>query len=662
MPTWNTDAQFAKNINHGYLYSNNRISDFLSPQSYDQFIIVASKGMGKTLLLRHKRKAVENENKGFVLIPKNETSDYVTLPSSLKKELIDSFRKDIFWEDIWKISISISALLNFPHEVTEDEKGSIIGELGRVHLPDPLKDEIIKAFLGDFNLDRTPSSVLNILLLSGKKSIEKTRASGVHVIWDIYNRYISSGCFIFIDSFDQALNKLFSDDLEIWCSAQVGLMKAAWEMSRHNRHAKVFASIRQEAYASFSDGERANLKGNILLIEYTNEDLEAIFINAIKHYENINSIEEFVGFKKIYNSYLRTYEKVFDYINRHTIGVPRWLITIGSEISNSRKDRGVILNPKKKKEHQKLIADIVNRVSADDLAYVYLKGEMRLFFKGGDPEKFVDNLLSKINSSVLSFSSIDRISNKFISEHIWEGTKHPFCLLYNIGLLGLITNAPSTMRKKQSFKKPYEFNWNFERILPTDPNAYYFLHPSLHHLIQKKNYRFNFNKVKIGDGLMWGKTEEKRVQAEILKIFISYSHSDWETVEKIVDIMEEYLNIKAVLHDIWLDKWKMKGGRWFQDQMMAGINESDFLVLMVSADSLESSAVAVEWKSKFSEKILKGEDTVFPFMIDSSPYDEIPSYLQNIFSYRYDNNRDIVIRLIDDIIFWKLEACNGRGI
>ncbi|MCK5831494.1 MAG: toll/interleukin-1 receptor domain-containing protein [Methylococcales bacterium] len=658
MPTWNTDAQFAKNINHGYLYSNGRISDFLSPQSYDQFIIVASKGMGKTLLLRHKRKVLENEKKGLILIPKNSTADYVTLPSSPPKDLINSFHDEVFWEDIWKISVSISALLNFPHEVSDDEIGSITGELKRVHLPVPLTEEITKAFSGEFKLERTPSSVLNILLQSGKASIEKTRASGVHVIWDIYNRYITSGCFIFIDSFDQALNKLFSDNLEIWCAAQTGLMKAAWEVSRHNRHAKIFTTIRQEAYSSFSDGERANLRGNVLLIEYTSEDLEAIFTNAVKHYESVQSIEEFVGFEKMYNGYLRTHEKIFDYIHRHTIGVPRWLITIGSEISNSRKERGIISDTKKKKSHQKLIADIVNRVSAEDLAYVYLKGEMRLFFKGGVPEKFVDNLLSKINSSVLSFSSIDRISKKFVSEHVWEGTKHPFCLLYNLGLLGLVASTASTVRKKQVFKKPYEFDWNFERILPIDPNAYYFLHPSLHHLIQKKNYRFNFNKVKIGDGLTWGKMEEKRIQSEILKIFISYSHSDWERIEKIVDAMEEYLNVKAVLHDIWLDKWKMRGGRWFQDQMMAGINESDFLVFMVSKNSVESSAVAVEWKSKFSDKISNGEDTVFPFMIDDSPYNDIPLYLQNIFSYRYDNNKDIVIKLVDDIMFWKSEQCS----
>jgi hypothetical protein len=655
MPTWNIDAQFAKSIDSGSLFENGKIAEFLGTSSYNQFIIVASKGMGKTLLLRHKRKLIEDEKSGFVLIPKNEMADYVTLPSSPTKDLVVSFRDPVFWEDIWKISISISALLNFPHSVTDNEIFSVEGELNRVYLPAPLSEEILKSFNGDFRIERTPSSVLNILLQSGKSSLEKTRMSGVQVLWDLYNKYITSACFFFIDSFDQALNKLFSDNLIIWCAAQTGLMKAAWEMSRHNRHAKVFTTIRYEAFASFADGERANMKGNLFLIEYTKEDLEEIFLSAVRYYEKVDSIEEFVGFDRMYNGYLKTREKVFDYLYRHTIGAPRWLITIGSEISASRKERGIIIGNNNRHLQQKKIGDIVNKVSAEELAYVYLNGEMKLFFKGDDPDKFVDNLLSKINSSVLSLSSLERISKKFMNEHIWSGTKHPFCLLYNLGLLGIIKKSASDARMKQYFKKPYEFDWSFDNILPINPNSYYLLHPSLHHLIQKKNYRFNFNKVRIGDGFIWGKDEEKQIKKEIVKIFISYSHLDWQVVEKIVDVMDEYLNMKATLHDIWLDKWKMRSGKWIQDQMISGINDSDFLVFMVSRNSLGSSAVSIEWKTKFADKIVKSEDTVFPFIIDDSSYDKIPDYLKNVYAYSYGDDKNNVIKLMDDILFWQAE-------
>ena len=89
----------------------------------------------------------------------------------------------------------------------------------------------------------------------------------------------------------------------------------------------------------------------MLLIEYTKRDLKEIFLNAVKYYEKVKSIEEFVGFEKMYNGYLKTHEKIFDYIHRHTIGVPRWLVTIGSEISGSRKKRGLIVDTKKRRAH-----------------------------------------------------------------------------------------------------------------------------------------------------------------------------------------------------------------------------------------------------------------------------------------------------------------------
>ncbi len=47
MANWNTDAQFAEKIDEGYLFANQKIKDFLRPRSYSQFIIIASKGMGK---------------------------------------------------------------------------------------------------------------------------------------------------------------------------------------------------------------------------------------------------------------------------------------------------------------------------------------------------------------------------------------------------------------------------------------------------------------------------------------------------------------------------------------------------------------------------------------------------------------------------------------
>ena len=72
-------------------------------------------------------------------------------------------------------------------------------------------------------------------------------------------------------------------------------------------------------------------------------------------------------------------------------------------------------------------------------------------------------------------------------------------------------------------------------------------------------------------------------------------------------------------------------------------------------NSLGSNAVAVEWKTKFNKKISKGEDSVFPFIIDDTPYEDLPEFLKQIYSYRYENDRDKIIKLVEDILFWKAE-------
>ena len=652
MKEWNTDAQFATELDRKFISTNPKIETYLN--GYTKFILVASKGMGKTLLMRLRRELIERNDPSILLIPQNETSDYVSLPASPDKNLFKSFHDASFWEDLWKLSVSISALLNFPHNLSDVEIDSIHEELSRAELPSRLLKDLRSAFEAKYRIYRFPSGVLDILLQSGKSAIENARSTALQTVHGLFNKLISSACFVFIDSFDQALSKLFPDNLQIWCAAQNGLLRAAWELSRHNRHVKVYISIRQEAYSSFTNAERSNIRGSVLLIQYSKNDLKKVFLKAIKQYEDLDNIQNFVGLEKVYNGYLKLHEDVFDYIYRHTIGVPRWLISLGAEISSTRKDRGLVTDKKKKKILLKKITDIVNCNSADQ-AYDYLRSDMRLFFQKDDPECFINSLISKINSSVLSLSNIKRISERFVSDPNWCGTKHPFCLLFNLGLFGYVADNASSTEKKQIFKKPYEFDWNYENILPIDPNTYYLIHPSLHHLIQKKNYRFNFNKVKIGNGSCWTKRNEKRIQQEKIKVFISYSHADLQYVDKIVEQIEEYLNLKSIMHDIWLDRWKMRSGKWIQDQIVVGLKDSDSLILIISRNSLGSNAVAVEWKTKFDSKITRGEDTVFPFIIDDTPYESLPEFLKQIYSFRHENNRDNVIKLVEDILFWKAE-------
>ena len=651
MPDWNTDAQFADVIDERFLGANNQIDSFLSSGTNGKFLIIASKGMGKTLLIRHKRKQIETEHRDYFLIPRNGTADYVVLPNSPTKGLLKLMETHQFWQDLWTISIAVSALLNFPHNISDAERASILGELKRAELPQDIENELVAAFSGKHRMLRSPSSILDKYLQSEIKLVERARAKGLQVLTDLFNLSISSGCAIFIDSFDQAINTVFPDNLEIWCNGQCGLLKAAWELSRHNRHVKIYTTIRQEAYSYFQDKEINNIKGSVLLIEYTQEDLELIFAKAIEHYESLSSVEEFLGVKQIFNGYLHIRENAFDYICRHTTGVPRWLMVIGEAISNARHGRGKLTEAQAIKKQQKVISALVNKISTD-LSKDYLTKEMSAFYKGDTPDRFIEGFLSKIGSTVLSIANLNRITEKLV-QFGWAGTTHPFCLLFNLGLLGIVRKTPDGTRRQQVFQKPYQFDWDYDCILPKDNSILYLIHPALHNLIQTKNSAFNFNKVRIGDGLPWTRKQSIQVKEETIRLFISYSHLDSPIVSTIATAIEDQLNIKSRLHDIWFDKWKMRAGRWFQDQMDIGLNESDYLILIVSKSSMDSNAVALEWKLKFSEKLTSGTDSVFPFLLEEASFESLPQFLKPIYAYKYDGTRATINRLVDDILYWR---------
>lgn len=601
-----------------------------------------------------------------MLIPRNGTADYVRLPPSMPENISTQMRTKDFWQDLWTLSIAISVLLNFPNKLSESEQNFALNEIERATLPSEIARELSDAITNRQSSQRFPSEVLGFFLQNTLKSIQKAR-KGLQTVTKLFNQHITSGCAVFIDSFDQAISTVFPNDLDIWCSGQAGLLKAAWELSRHNRHVKIFATIRQEAFASFKDTEINNISGSILLIEYSKDDLRDIFTKAILHYEQVNSIEEFIGFNEIYNSFLNIREPIFDYICRHTTSVPRQFMQLGGKISNSRIARGLIEDTDKIAQYQKRISGIINEESSK-LVFSYLTSEMSRFFGIETPERYIDGILKKIGSTVLSLANLKRICEKFIDQNglgmnpPWQGTQHPFCLLYNFGLLGYVAKTHDETGYEQKFKKPYEFSWPYEKGLPDDPSAYYLIHPAVHHLIQVKNFnfKFKFNHVRIGDGLPWGEKETAQVQSEMIRIFISYSRKNEDIVKNIVNIIEQYLSEKSQIHDIWFDTAKMRAGRWFQDQMSEGLSSSEYLIFMVSKESLKSNAVSVEWKTKFADKLSKGKDVVFPFILDDTPYNELPDYLQHIHSYRYENSKDKIIRFVEDIISWKDEK-NGNG-
>jgi hypothetical protein len=644
---WSVDGQFADADYRDFVFTNPAIEKFL--EGHGQFIVVASKGMGKTLLMRLKRDRIQAANPSILVIPQDSPSDYVNLAGTYEKGILASMTKQTFWEDMWKLAIQASILLNFPHNLTEEQKAATESELKRIDLPGDLRDSLIAAFRGDFHLHKTPSSILSMLLFCSTTKLERLRAGAPQVLYDLLVRHVHSACFVFIDSFDQAIESFLPGDLEAWSAAQNGLLRAAWHISRHNQHVKVYATIRQEAYASFDGAERNNIKGSVLLLKYSKEDLRSLLQKAIAHYEGLATIEEFVGLPKIYNEYVKQDEPVFDYVYRHLINVPRWFAILGGRLSEQL-ERGPDAGHKEYEMRQENVRNIVNNVSAE-LAKDYLCSEMKLFFRGVDPQEMARQLFSRVHSTVLSYTNVDHLSHFLTAEYHWN---HPFSLLYNLGLLGLVQPKPGSTTRYQVFKKPYEFEWGFKNVLPEDKQAPYLLHPALHFLITKMNPNCRFSRVLLGDEVPWTAKNDAVIKRETIKLFVSHAHADKNVVAEIVKIIKARLEREIRPYEIWWDAESMQAGQEVHDQIMKAVQESDFLILMASPNSMRSQYVQLEWKKKRFDPFYSktsSSNRILPVFIEGLSPSALPDFLRDIYGFSYSGPDDAwnIEKLVEQI-------------
>lgn len=103
------------------------------------------------------------------------------------------------------------------------------------------------------------------------------------------------------------------------------------------------------------------------------------------------------------------------------------------------------------------------------------------------------------------------------------------------------------------------------------------------------------------------------------KIFISYSSKDQNFVR----------NLAADLYDlgnlIWLDEWEIKVGECIVTKVEHGITEADYVVLVLSPNSVISNWVEREWKAKYWDEVERGQIFILPILIEDC---EIPSLIK----------------------------------
>ncbi len=519
---WITEA--AGNIFHTvkdeFLYKNEVIRKFIREE--DRRFVVAGKGMGKTLLLAYKRKILEDKyGSNALFIPTN--TPYIGSMIKLRdltSDIIHYLEDFDHCKSIWLLAIELSAL--------SQEKASHVPiiEAPGINPRSPKKfkwfiEEMLKYPLGfDYVLDR-------ILAFTSKEIRQFISEFGMIV--DNQFRCLDRNIMYFFDRVDQALNH--SDD-KIWIPIQTGLLEAAWEAKRSNNHVKIYLSIRQEAYAELLTYNRGSMQSEVSVIKYRNEELQSLINQLLLYYEGKHTFKEFLGVTYLHNNTTNKREQVYSFMNRYSLGRPRDFVIFCGNMTDCLQEDGTAKNNDLGNRLKKAIIE-----TSSESIIKSLHSELRMLMKCVNTMERFDSFVELLNYNILTYEDMKRICLQF---HTTTGDydcnddckdcrkdAHPFCDLYNMGLLGIIdTNHDETETLIQRFKPPYGRKTDGLR----GNSPFFLIHPALRHYIDDLHQGTSVGDkyellpgILVGDGLDWRPIDTKVAHLDMLLLKISHS-------------------------------------------------------------------------------------------------------------------------------------------
>lgn len=94
------------------------------------------------------------------------------------------------------------------------------------------------------------------------------------------------------------------------------------------------------------------------------------------------------------------------------------------------------------------------------------------------------------------------------------------------------------------------------------------------------------------------------------KIFLSHSSQDKAFVKGLA------VDLSSLGHSPWLDEWEILGGESIPTKIADGIEEADFVVLILSKNAVTSNWVEQEWQAKYWNEIASKDVSIIPILID----------------------------------------------
>ncbi len=484
---WATDAyQIDIGELESVVFENEIISDFLHRRN--KCIVSAAKGLGKTLLLTYKRllltKQFQSEGTSITLVPQGRPFlDFMGELRFLSKKYEAPLSELTNAKRMWSAALRISAISYQQDLIAEDENFEL----------QPFSQRIRRWLSGNRVEPTIAFKELTSLTVSEfNRLIDSTEG-----FLDQKLRQVHKPIYFFIDKVDQAIRNLGS---AAWVNVQAGLVEAAWDLMNANSHIKIFTSIRHEAFSNYESDIKANLRGAVTVLRYSENELAQMLDLLSQCYEGAESFKDFVGLNVVSSTRRICLEDSFQLIRRYTFGRPRDLVAIASEMSSIKSS----LNEKK-------YCETVREFSATGLI-PSIFDETRIFLDCLRDRDSRARFLAAIPCNILSPQELANLTASFNGlagdsiQHFQslQDLHQPFRDLYLAGVLGVIAQNQASGRLEQHFKQPDDLVSHTEFQLPESP--FYLMHPALDGFIQKSRPKDDYlviQQLPIGHRLPW---------------------------------------------------------------------------------------------------------------------------------------------------------------
>lgn len=124
-----------------------------------------------------------------------------------------------------------------------------------------------------------------------------------------------------------------------------------------------------------------------------------------------------------------------------------------------------------------------------------------------------------------------------------------------------------------------------------------------------------------------------------MSVFISYSHEDYEIVERIASYL-----VKENLH-VWIDKWELNFGDSLIQKVQDAISEASVLLIMLSKKSVESEWCKKELTAGLLRELEEKRVVTIPILLEDC---SIPLFLRDKLYADFRTDFDTSIRLLQD--------------